>query len=305
MIKREQIQRLNPINITLLSIIPYQLITLVILITYSVQGLIAVSKGSANAYYGYYISADADGSLTMDLANIILLIAGMLVIILAIRKKQSRFLILAVVLFAVPMLCTQSIENYVISIILCFFGYPHLKKYPSGLSEMQHEKYIPTALFLCYSVEAILAIFQLIGHFGDLIINNKASEFDTIPDGYEGEDASEWLWWGTNAGSTDISFINQIAPMLIYLLILAAVIIMYFGLRRENCQLYRLAASAYLLYIVPFFIIYISMFQLYELVIFLVLPQTILSIWILVFVGHEKVKTNLDQSHKSEQIKGQ
>jgi hypothetical protein len=291
LIIRERIRRLHPIHITLMSIVPFQLITLGIFIAYSVQGLIGLSNENASVYYGNYFSEDADGSLLIDLASIVLLIAGIVVIILSIRTNQSRFVISAVVLFVVTILCTQSLSNNMISILLCFFAYAHLKKYPAGLSERQRKRYIPTALFLCYLVGVIMIVFPLIGYYGDLIIDSTASEIEMVPDGFEGEDVPEWLLWGTNSESTDIPFINQIAPILIYLPIFAATIIMYFGLRGMNRALYRLASGSYLFYLIPLLFIYGQMFEMYEFVIFLALPQTILSIWLFISAGREEVQT--------------
>lgn len=307
MITRERIRQFDPVKTTLLATIPYQLWILFVLISYMVQGMSDVSSGYADAYWGNYYTGDAEGSLMMDIAGLISSFAALVAILLATWKKQAKSMLIAIACLLASIPFTQMLATNMTGIILCLFGYINLKKYPLGLSEAQHEKYIPTAMFICYSVNAVLSIIQEIWYFGDLLMSSPEPYFETIPYGFEGEAVPDWVTWGSNSGYTEISFINQISPMLIFLLItIAAIVMIYLGLRGRGSKLYRLGAGTYLSsYVLLCIILFVAMFNLLDVATILAMPDVILSIWLFSFAGPKVVQKNSSLSHISAEIEQQ
>lgn len=288
----ERIPKLNQLEITLWAIFPYVFGSLGFNIYYIIQGRIWVSSGYSDYYYGNYFTANGDGSLLMDILLTVLLTAVLIVIGLAIRKRQRSFLLLAAAFLLISMPISQLYLGCVGSIIICIFGFFQMRKEQRNDDVEPKGKYILTVTLFIYLADAILVAVQL----GNSLLAIGGQ--NTNPGGYEST-VPDWLTWGTGATNTDVNFFFIIGSLLPSLLLLVTPLFMFLAISGRGYIWCRLAAIAFLLY--AFFIMIPVGKLLFSGQTFF-LPEALLSIYLLFRLEPKKAKLPVEQSQSGEDL---
>ena len=269
----ERIRNYNQLEITLLAVFVSTLLSLGIVLSYIYQGFTGIYSNDSDEYYGAY-GANVDGSFPMDMLITVLLTAVLVTIALTIKKKQSRFLLLAIIFSIILIPISQSSIGYTLGVIICIFGFVYMKREERNPYYQPKKTYIETVAFSLYVLDAIFYGIPLVGYLIDVIPSSAAPD---LSGSFKG-DAPDWVFWGLESGNPGVNIFDLIIGIAPFILFLTAAVFMYRAIRGRGYKWCRLAAASFLLY--PF--IFLSQYgEMGSFVLLFFMPEALLSIYLL------------------------
>jgi hypothetical protein len=273
----ERIRSYNQLEITLLAVFVSTILSIGFSVWYIYWGLADIYTRNADEYYGGYIGPDGDGSFLMDVLLTVLLFAVLVVISLAIKKKQSRFLLMAMILLLIQIPLSQPSLSYVSSVFVCGFGYFYMKKEERDAQYQTKKSYLLTVIFYLYIIDAILCGGFLAGYLINVIPNMGTGDLSTnLP--FQ-EDTPDWVSWGIGSTNTVFNIFDLIISIVPFILMITAVVFVYRGIRRRGHISSKLGAAAFLLYVL---ILELPYGEVDSLILALFLPEALLSLYLLI-----------------------
>lgn len=269
----DRIRGFDQLQITLLAVLVSATISLGILAFYIYQGL-------TSDYFGYsddYFEGDpaSYGNLVFDILAMVLIAAVIILISLAIKKRQSRFLLIAVIFMIISLYLSQSSYGFISSVIICSIAYYYLKKEERDTLYQQSKTYLVKVVFSVYIMDVIAYSIPFAVYLFDTTLSMNTIDLTSYE--FDG-DVPDWMLWGaesTNAGINIFAFALYAIP---FILVLIAAVFMYRAIRGQGNNSSKLGAALFLLY--PLSSAILSG-DLYSFFLALSSPEILLSIYIL------------------------
>jgi hypothetical protein len=273
----ERIRKVDQMGITLLAVFVSTVLSFGVFISYIYQGLTDISIRNADDYYGGYINSNGDGSLLMDILIVVLFATVLVTVVLALKKRQSRYLLFAIIIFLVSTPISQSYTICLANLVICIFGFVYLKRDEQDSQHGPNKAYLMTVVCTLYFLDAISCVVFLTNYVVNIIPKSASPDLSSNLS-FKG-DVPDWAYWGIEPPNTSVSTFDLIISVIPFILILIAVVCMFCAIRGRGRNRSRLGAAAFLLYLLYVMILY---GELYSFIFAMAMPEALLSIYILI-----------------------
>lgn len=269
----ERIRSYDQLQITLLAVLVSASITLANTVFYIYQGLTSDYFGYTDDYFesnpAYY------GNLVFDIFAIVLIVAAITLICLAVKKRQSRYLLIAAIFMITAVFLTQSSYGFISSVIICSIAYYYLKKEERDALYQQSKTYLVKAVFSVYIMDVIAYSIPFAVYLFDTTLSMNTIDLTSYE--FDG-DVPDWMLWGAEPANAGINIFALALYVIPFILVLIAAVFMYRAIRGQGNNSSKLGAALFLLYPLASAI---SSGEPYSFILALSSPEMLLSIYLL------------------------